>query len=456
VDTPNLDKLAEDGVLFENAFIQCPVCTPSRASFLTGRYPRTTRCRQNGQSIPEDEILVSKLFADAGYYCGLIGKQHISACDPKFTQESERRIDDGYQVFTWSHDDRPWWSGNKYQQWLQSLGVQYVNTPHPDSSHVSIGMPEEFHHTTWCANNAISFIEEASNKQDSWFLTVNFFDPHPPFNPPHEYLQRYIDVLDTLPEPNFIPGELENKPKNQKLEHEKGIHDLFGKFIPAHIGLQEHKLIKASYWAMVDVIDKQIGRIIKKLEDDHLLENTIVIFMSDHGEMLGDHGMYLKGGFFYEPLVKVPLIMSGYKAFASGQRIKGLFEFTDITPTLLELVGIKPLSRMQGRSHYASLIRTATSVQKEPIREDVYSEFYNAQIFNPPEYVTMLRTERYKIIVQHMSEDGELYDLAEDPQESVNLWNCPHHTEVKIRLLKRLCDRMAYTIDPLPIREARF
>ena len=456
VDTPNLDKLAKDGILFENAFIQCPVCTPSRASFLTGRYPRTTRCRQNGQSIPEDEILVSKIFADKGYYCGLIGKQHISACDPEFTQISERRIDDGYQVFKWSHDDRPWWSGNQYQQWLHSLSIEYVNELHPDSSYVFYGMPEEYHQSTWCANNAIDFIKDANKKQSPWFLSVNFFDPHPPFNPPREILQRYMANLDDLPEPNFKVGELDTKPITQKREHEEGIHDLFGKFIPANIGLREHKLIKASYWAMVDLIDKQVGRILNHLENKQLLENTIVIFMSDHGEMLGDHGIYLKGGFFYEPLVKVPLIMGGYRALSPGRRVNGLFELTDLTPTLLELAGINPLERMQGRSHLTSLIGPVDNTQQEPIREDIYSEFYNAQIFSPPEYVTMLRTERYKLVVQHMSEDGELYDLVEDPLESINLWDRDDYSNLKIQLLKRLCDRMAYTIDPIPVRQARF
>ena len=102
VKTPNIDRLTQSGVLFENCFGQSPVCTTSRASFLTGRYPRTTSTRQNGQSIPPDEVLVTKLLAEAGYRCGLSGKLHLSACNPKVSLATERRIDDGYETFYWS------------------------------------------------------------------------------------------------------------------------------------------------------------------------------------------------------------------------------------------------------------------------------------------------------------------------------------------------------------------
>ena len=106
INTPNLDQLVADGTSFTNAFCQSPVCSPSRASFLTGRYPRTTRCRQNGQQIPPDELLLPKMFSDAGYRCGLAGKLHLSSCSDG---KVEQRIDDGYEVFDWSHHPQPDW-----------------------------------------------------------------------------------------------------------------------------------------------------------------------------------------------------------------------------------------------------------------------------------------------------------------------------------------------------------
>ena len=119
IRTPALDRLAEQGVVFTHAFAQSPVCTPSRASFLTGRYPRTTRCRQNGQDIPADEVLVSRIFADAGYVCGLSGKLHLSSCE---NGREEKRINDGYHEFHWSHHPNPDWKGNQYIKWLESRG----------------------------------------------------------------------------------------------------------------------------------------------------------------------------------------------------------------------------------------------------------------------------------------------------------------------------------------------
>src|SRR4029079_8558778 len=163
VRTPNLDALARSGIQFENAFCQNPVCTPSRASFLTGRYPRTTRARQNGQQIPSDEILVTRMLADHGYTCGLAGKLHLSPMHPKHPARSERRIDDGYSTFHFSH--HPWpdpRKDNEYIDWLTSKGATFKTPPFRGSKYVESGMPPELHHTTWCADRAIDFIQKQS------------------------------------------------------------------------------------------------------------------------------------------------------------------------------------------------------------------------------------------------------------------------------------------------------
>ncbi|MDE2699499.1 MAG: sulfatase-like hydrolase/transferase, partial [Gemmatimonadota bacterium] len=154
VHTPNLDRLAEQSVLFETAFSQSPVCTPSRSSFLTGRYPRTTRCRQNGQSIPGDEIPVTKLLHDAGYVCGLSGKLHISVCNPSACHGTERRIDDGYDQFFWSHDPAPRWPTNDYHQWLHDKGLKRDVQPFPDSRYVQTLPAQQHTQTTYCSQRA--------------------------------------------------------------------------------------------------------------------------------------------------------------------------------------------------------------------------------------------------------------------------------------------------------------
>mgnify|MGYP001278661836 CR=1 FL=1 len=156
--TPHLDRLVAEGTSFSNAFCQSPVCAPSRASFLTGRYPRTTRCRQNGQSIPPDELLVSTMFKRAKYRCGLAGKLHLASCsDGKL----EKRTDDGYNDFSWSHHPQPDWEENAYTQWLKDHGQDWAELQGEEiSPFIKQGPPAEFHQTTWCAEKTIEFIRE--------------------------------------------------------------------------------------------------------------------------------------------------------------------------------------------------------------------------------------------------------------------------------------------------------
>ena len=460
VDTPILDQLAAGGAHFENAYCQSPVCTPSRASFLTGRYPRTTRCRQNGQEIPEDEVLVTRILANAGYYCGLAGKFHLSPCNPSVCPTHERRIDDGYAEFNWSHHSGPGWETNAYHQWLKEKGKSYQETPHPESSHVCYGPEVEDHQTTWCAEMAIEFINRRAQEPAPWLYSVNFFDPHHPFDAPESTLKKYEKIIEDIPLPDYQEGELEGKPSWQKREHTEA----YGGYPFSKMSEHDHRLVRASCFAMCDLIDQQVGRMLDALKSTGQLENTIVIFMSDHGEMLGDHGIYLKGAHFYEPAVHVPLIVSQPGTIAP-KRIPELIELTDLAPTLLDAADLATSPGMQGQTYWP-LLSDQISSNTFPHRKSIYSEYYNAMpakwaewrpgLKDPAigDHATMLRTDRYKIVVPHGENDGEMYDLHSDPSEKNNLWNQREHLETKVELLKMLTDRMAYTVDPLPERIA--
>jgi choline-sulfatase len=455
VRTPNIDKLAAGGVLFENAYCQNPVCSPSRASFLTGRYPRTARGRQNGQNIPADERLISKVLSENGYGCGLSGKLHLSVCGPKATHFMEPRIDDGYAVFHWSHHPGEGWPTNEYRMWLNEQGVPYATPKREDCKYVCEGMPVKYHQTTWCADKAINFIECVGETKYPWMFSVNMFDPHHPFDPPKEYLERYLDKLDDIPLPNYVPGELDRKPVFQRKDH-VGAYDTPGNLAYDKMSERDHRMLKAAYWAMVDLIDEQVGRMIECLERTGQLDNTIVIFHSDHGELLGDHGVYLKGPHFYEPSVHVPLIISWPGKIGAGRRSEAMVELVDLAPTLLEAAEIEPEIGMQGKSLWP-LLSGAAPLNEH--REDVYCEYYNSNIkhTDPRAYVTMVCDGRYKLAKVHgdpkeVLVTGEFYDLQADPNETTNLWEKAEYRDVKLRLLERLCDRMAWTVDPLPIR----
>jgi len=466
VNSPNIDRLAESGALFEHAYSQCPVCAPSRGSFLTGRYPRTCGPRQNGQDIDESEITLTRILKDNGYVCGLSGKLHLSACSPSVCPGTERRIDDGYDYFAWSHHPsgfRGGWPLNQYTLWLKSQGIKYRTEEFPGHTCIRYGMKPEYHQTKWCTDRALDFMEASRLTSRPWMFSINYYDPHHPFDPPKEYLDRYLSRLDEIAPPDYIKGELDKKPSFQMKDH-LGAYDTPGQFAYNNFDLTEHRLIRAAYYAMCDFIDVQVGRLIEYLEKSGQLENTIIIYMSDHGEHLGDHGMYLKGPCFYENNVNVPFIISYPKAIPAGVRVNALAELVDIAPTLLEYCSIPVYEGMQGFS-MADLIRGKDGALA---RKSAYSEYYNCNINHrdPKAFCSMVRDDRFKLVKVHAAPDGapvdeskygcmgELYDLINDPGEHFNLYDDPAYSEIKCRMLALLCDRMAATCDPLPHRKA--
>lgn len=445
VHTPHLDALVRSSVSFRHAYCQSPVCSPSRASFLTGRYPRTTGCRQNGQTIPATERLISRMLADAGYQCGLAGKQHLSSCSDG---KVEIRQDDGYGQFQWSHHPQPDWPVNAYTQWLtargQSWEALYAGAETPYVKH---GIPAEHHQTTWCAEMAIDFLR--SNRGRPWLFNFNCFDPHHPFDPPAEYLSRF-DVA-KMPLPRYQPDELDTKSAYQRLDHEWA-HNEPGYFHVAGMTDDDRRQVTAAYYAMIELIDDQVGRMLAALDESGQADNTIVIFMSDHGEMLGDHGLYFKGPHFYEESVHVPLLMRWPAGFRSNLAVNGLVELIDLVPTLLESAGVDVPEAVQGRS-----LGPICRGQADPEfhRERVYSEYYNAWT-HPRSYGTMVRTQDAKIIVYHGTDEGELYDLKTDVGETTNLWTSPAHAAMREQLLRQAFDASVFTMDPLPPRLGPF
>jgi arylsulfatase len=489
VTTPNLDALAASGTAFECAFSQNPICSPSRASFMTGRYPRTTRMVRNGQQLPADEKIVPRLLADAGYLCGHAGKLHLAPGAPPLAIGSERRRDDGFSVFDWSlhPPDIP----SAYTAWLEERGIKFKREPVGDSPYVEIGMPAETSNTGWTAQRAIDFIRANSNggrgvspvddfknkkhrrdarathtgsdacaseNKQPWFFFCSIESPHNPFDPPREFLEPYLKRLDEIPLPRYTAGELDNKPPFQKSDRTGAWGGTgSGYFAAEKMSDRDHRMIRAAFWALCDHIDYEVGRIIAALRETGQLDNTLVLFMSDHGEMLGDHGIYFQGAYFYDEMIRVPLLFGGAKQLKHGVKSAALVELVDIAPTLLDAAGVERFAGMQGKSLWKILTGEADA-QKH--REDIYSEYYQSI---PMAYkkvgeanATALRSKEFLFTVFHGREDGELYDLKKDPTQTVNRWSDAKYQEVKMRLLKRLADRMAGTVDPLPQTEAAY
>ena len=445
IHTPNLKRLASEGVTFTNYAVQCPICSPSRAAFLTGRYPHTTGLRGNGQRIRPSERLVTRILADAGYECGLVGKLHLS---PVEGGRIEDRIDDGYDVFWWSHDlSDTWPTANMWRIWLRDRGVEWPNPPRQTEAW-GVPIDPKYMQTAWCADKAIQFMRQ-EREYRPWLLSVNIFQPHSPFSPTEEYFKRYDPAK--IPSPKYREGELETKSPYARTDHQAAYGGRAVSF--AKTDDLTHRKITAAYYAMIEQADHEIGRMLDVLKETGQDRNTIVIYTSDHGEMLGDHGIYLKGPYFYEPLIRVPLMIrwpSGYKA---GLRVDALAEEVDLAPTLLEAAGVPIPFRMQGRP-LTKLLRGETNAH----RTSVYSEFYNANFqYSPPPWATMVRTERYKLSVYHsLGGWGELYDLQKDPFEFDNLWSNASARGIKEQMQALMIARMSETVDPHPMQECNW
>ena len=449
VRTPNLDRLADDGVAFTRAYCQTPICTASRASFLTGCYPSTIHVFRNGNAyFPQGPELVTRTLADAGYDCGLVGKLHLSAADGRV----ELRPDDGYRVFKWSHHPTPetYWptEAHAYQQWLSDRGVTWSTAYGSESvpgytiqESYRPGIAAENHQTTWCAEEAIAFLSE--QRSGPWLMSVNPFDPHPPFDPPAEYLAK-MDV-ESMPLPLFRPEELQTQLDFVGIDHQTET--------PRSPLDYDARRMVAAYYAQIELLDDQVGRMLKALERTGQRENTIVIYTSDHGEMLGDHGLLLKGCRFYEGAVHVPLIISWPRRIVNGLRSDALVELTDIVPTLLEAAGLSVGSHIEGRS----LLPMLTGASPREVHRDfVRCEYHDALARPNASHANMLFDGRYKLVTYHGHSAGELYDLESDPHEFENLWTEPSMLALRSELIERLFDAVMLSTDGGQPRVGRY
>lgn len=383
---------------------------------MTGMYASRVHNTRNGNaSFPGYPPVVSKLIADAGYTCGLIGKFHLQSSG----RRTEPRIDDGFSYWKFSHAPRDDWpDGHDYAEWVRERGGDLdAMRAHPD------GVPTEFHQTTWGTERSIEFIEQEHTKP--WLLNVNVYDPHPPFVPPKSYADKFD--ADAMPGPHFRESDLAQQAKLSSVDFQDEIRT------PEQHNAKQRQ---AWYYAMIAQIDDQFARVLASLEATGQRDNTVIIFTSDHGESLGDHGLMFKGCRFYEGLVRVPLIFSWPGRFKKNVQSDALVELLDMTATLCDLTRVELPEYMQGKS-LLPMLTGETPVNHH--RDFVRSEYFDA--LDPHftggsgSFATMHRDTRYKLVIYHDKDLGELFDLQEDPWEFANLWDDPTHAEVKHQMI---------------------
>ena len=447
IKTPNIDALAKNGVLFDQLYTASPVCAPNRASIATGRYPSINGVRTNGIVLPQSELTLMEVLRRGGYQTYGSGKMHFEPQwvrpdgggpdpDPKYAIDPQPKPWEfphyGFEDGAFSEDHRY----GPYSRYLEEHGYDPWADPHsytfPQNITAESAYPEEHYQTTWIADRSLDFLKGRDHDKP-FFVWTSFVDPHHPFTPPAPWDTMYNP--DDMPLPLWDESVLDHWPQKylQKHRNESRGHEAIGMY---KLPDSDWQKMKAYYYGMVSLIDKQVGRLIDELNRQGVLEDTVVMFTADHGEMLGDYHLAFKGT-MYDCVTNVPFIVAHGGVGNAGTACAGLANSIDIMPTALELAGLATPESVQGESLVPQLRDPVA-----PLRDEVLVEM--------PRPVRTIRTKQYRLTVHDYGSTGELYDMEADPKALRNLWDDPSYTDIRHDLMERLVQLLIANVDPLP------
>jgi len=404
IRTPNIDRLAATGVRFDNFFCTSPVCSPSRATLLTGRIPsrhgvhdwiRSGNVPPDAAVYLEGQTTYTDVMAQRGYVCGISGKWHLGAS--QLTQ-------------------------HRFAHWFvhQRGGGPYNNAPMVRDGKL---VDEPGYVTNVITDDALTFIDAQAEVRSPFYLSVHYTAPHSPWT---GHPQDIVDSYDDCP--------FESCPQEPR-------HPWAKAFADEHLGNRESL---KGYFAAVTAMDADVGRIIDRIEELGLRENTLIVFTSDNGYSCGHHGFWGKGnGTFplnmYENSVKVPLIFSQPGRLPEGRTTDALTSGYDFMPTLLEYLDLPPLEDqgLPGRSFLPVLTGESDTGRESVV---VYAEYGPTR---------MLRTREWKYVHRYPYGPNELYDLVNDPDERQNLVDKPEQGKRIRGMRQQLADWFAQYVDPM-------
>ena len=423
--TPSIDRLARQGVRFDRAFCNSPVCTPSRQAFITGRLPHATGVTRLNTPLSDEEVTMGDWFGDLGYATAAYGKMHFNREDLRHGFQD--RIDQKeYRAFLKQH---PLKGGDHHRPFR----------PFADPARVWLnaevrpyGVPLESMETHFFVDQAVRFFERQKARRSPFLLVVGSYDPHAPFKFPNEWPRTFR--ADSFEVSSLSESDRAERPK------------VFADLTPA-----ESRGIQAAYFTSIGYLDSEVGRLLDALDRAGLAEDTIVVYLGDNGYMLGQHGRFEKHC-MYEPAVRVPLILRWPGHLPAGRKTDEMVELVDVLPTLLELAGKPKPPDLHGRS-LVDLLRGKPDAKG---RETVFSEYLENE-------EAMIRSDRYKLIVgtgrRHRLDGYEtgrplpgpyrkLFDVADDPGETKNLVDRPDLASTLDRLEAQMLDRLSRTRNP--------
>ena len=426
--TPNLDRLAAQGAFLEHTYVQASVCVPSRMSFLTGRYCSSLGVGWNGVNFPEQHAVpVNQILKPYGYHTAQIGKLHFTS----HIRRQHRNPQPTFGFDTLILSDQPGSYDDPYIQWVQAIAPDQVDKvrlplnpvamkyghkshkpPRSEWEPVLCEADEDLTHSAFVASETCRYLESRPAGQP-FFAIAGFFFPHAPL----VAQERFVKMFDPaqMPLPKLGPGE----------RFGAQVAD----FTPA-----QWQLARTYYAALVAEVDACVGRILDTLERQGLADNTLVIFTSDHGEYIGDHGRVGKGMPGHDCITRVPMLLRWPGRIPAGQRLSALVEHVDVVPTLLDYAGIQTPTFVQGRSLRA-LLEGRTPTHRAEVLTESFFPYGNSE--------STIRTEAYKYNVKQSGAEI-LYDLQRDPDELGNVAGDSAYREVlaemRLRLICRLQD----------------
>ena len=430
METPNLDRLVREGTSFSRMFVTSPSCAPSRASLFTGLYPHTNGTLRNDEAWTQ--TWVGRLAA-AGYRCVNVGKMHTHPFEEPFGFHERHVVENKDRATSRLPHFLDNWDKAFHTRGLEkpSRRTYRRRADYKDRLGAFVwDLPADLHSDNFVPDLAKLWLETYPGREP-FFLEIGIPGPHPPYDPTQAYVDKYEGKA--LPEPILDAADLASQPvalKKLREQHMATDHDAIVHL--AEPTPEQLRRQRAHYFANVSMIDTKIGELIEALRQRGVLDETVIIFTSDHGDCLNDHGHSQKWT-MYEQSVRVPAIVWAPGRVRGGQTVDDLVSLFDFGPTILELAGLAKPSWMEARSLLPYLADGGT----DP-RPYVFAEHAQDKILEATEFMTMIRDQRWKLVHFVDSDEGQLFDLDADPREALNLWDDPAHRETKRRLIDEI------------------
>ncbi len=484
IKTPALDRLATRGVRFDRAYCPNPTCTPTRASILTGLYPSAHGAYTLGTKLDERVPTIGAHLHERGYVNSLIGKAHfqpLKSTPDCASIESYPLLRDLDFWRGFNGRGTPWYGfdhletcrnhtdeshvGQHYASWMEEKGLKnwrdYFQpwpldpTGHRVSPHAPTAveqggpgfrdyapwkLPEDLHYTAWTGQRTIAAVDRACQADRPFFIWSSYHDPHPPYAVPdpwfsmydpndmEEQVGRFVESeFDRMPPPHQWTRQTDRSKFAWMNEDGRGSHG-------CHPHLHDREMLKkmcAVYFGMVSFMDHWIGKTLDRLEQLGQLENTLVVFTSDHGHFIGQHGLVAKGPFHYEDVIRVPMIASMPGTLPQGRASSSIQSLVDLAPTFLDFAGLPERINMQGKSMLPDWTGTGDGRDHA-----IIENHHNGSAV----HLRTIVTQRYKLTVYRGQTWGELFDLSADPGELNNLFDDPAARDVRDGMLRKLID----------------